>query len=438
MKFTQLEYKSSIDGEETMAFSAPSQTVSITANTISALASDNSFNDSGSGFVSAGFAVGDQIGITGFTGNSANNIFSATITSLTSSKMVIGGGDGDVIVDDSAGESVTIFKWESVRSKINNLSQLYIKPDGTSSYEFGLKGRSVSGIAVPYLTPVSDNTPIALDIFPNGSPGNFLANAGVAYIDICSTDIESDGTNYEACRLGVFSSGDAHLSHAKGGTGTVRNLRLQINGGNVGIGANTSPTYKLTIDGDTIPCVAIRDDGADKFFFGQATASGNWFTNASDGDHCIRGMGGAILMGSNATTPGYTFGMTSAGAIYNPTHGTTASAANMFINSSTGLISRSTSVRRLKTDIAPIRDSSIVYGLEPVTYRSLCQADDPDAVMLGLIAEDVAAVVPELASYDADGRPNGVQYERLAVLLLAELKILNERVRKLEEIRCVR
>lgn len=80
----------------------------ITATTISAQASDNSFNDSGTGFVAAGFVVGNRVTVTGFTGDDANNITDGVITSVTAGKMIIGGTDGDVIVDDSAGESVTI------------------------------------------------------------------------------------------------------------------------------------------------------------------------------------------------------------------------------------------------------------------------------------------------------------------------------------------
>jgi hypothetical protein len=79
----------------------------ITAGTISAAAGDNSFNDSGSGFLSAGFEVGDAVTVSGFTGDVANN-GAFVITELTVGKMTIGGADGDVIVDDAAGESVTI------------------------------------------------------------------------------------------------------------------------------------------------------------------------------------------------------------------------------------------------------------------------------------------------------------------------------------------
>jgi hypothetical protein len=302
-------------------------------------------------------------------------------------------------------------------------SSVVIEPDQASTYAFKLTGRQVAGVAVPYFVPSTADTPVAFDIFPKGSPSDFTANTGVAWEDICSTDIEADGTNYEALRLGIFSGGDAHISHAKGGTGTVRNLRMQINGGNFGIGVTSSPAYLLTINGTTTPALGVQDGGVDKFFFGQATASGNWFTNSSDGDHCIRGMGGAMLFGTNASTPAYQFGITNTGAIYNPTHGTTASAANMFINSSTGQISRSTSSRKYKRNIKTLPDAgSIIDGLRPVTYTSKCKGDDPSQVMIGLIAEEVAEVCPELATFDKDGKPNGVQYERLAVLLLKEIQ----------------
>lgn len=85
--------------------------VQIQGTTLSALASDNSFNDSGAGFVAAGFAVGDEVKIEGFTGNTANNIDIATITALTTTKMTIGGVDGDVIVDETAGDLVKISAW---------------------------------------------------------------------------------------------------------------------------------------------------------------------------------------------------------------------------------------------------------------------------------------------------------------------------------------
>jgi hypothetical protein len=120
-RITDLPIASSVLGDELIEVSQVSTTVRIVGTTISAQASDNSFNDSGNGFITAGFAVGDRVRITGFTGNVANNIVAAVVTALTAGKMTIGGADGDVIVDDAAGESVTIAKWFSRRLAIDDL-----------------------------------------------------------------------------------------------------------------------------------------------------------------------------------------------------------------------------------------------------------------------------------------------------------------------------
>lgn len=123
---------------ELVLLSQESSTVTITATTISAAAADNSYNDSGSGFVTAGFAVGDAVTVRGFTGDTANNITSGVITSLSAGKMIIGGTDGDVIVDDAAGESVTISKWVPVRKVVDDL--LHFSSAGTASSATVIEG----------------------------------------------------------------------------------------------------------------------------------------------------------------------------------------------------------------------------------------------------------------------------------------------------------
>lgn len=119
-----LNAAATLTGNELIEVSQVSSTVTITATTISAQASDNSYNDSGSGFVAAGFTVGMRVKVTGFTGNAANNILVGTITALTTGKMTIGGTDGDVIVDDAAGESVTISQWTSKRALASDIGGL--------------------------------------------------------------------------------------------------------------------------------------------------------------------------------------------------------------------------------------------------------------------------------------------------------------------------
>jgi hypothetical protein len=119
---SQLPDAGTLDGSEVIVLSQKSTTITITVATISALASDNSFNDSGSGFVAAGFVVGDIVTVEGFTGDVANNIIGGAITILTTGKMTIGGTDGDVIVDDAAGESVTISKMVDRKLTLDDLA----------------------------------------------------------------------------------------------------------------------------------------------------------------------------------------------------------------------------------------------------------------------------------------------------------------------------
>lgn len=118
---------------------------------------------------------------------------------------------------------------------------------GTNSAESFVETSRVGvGFPVPYFTPTTNTTTIALDLFPKGSPSNFTTTTGVAWVDVCSTDIIADGSNYECLRLGKFTSGGStlssgHVSTAAGGTGVVRNLYLNLNGGQVTIPVPSAP-----------------------------------------------------------------------------------------------------------------------------------------------------------------------------------------------------
>lgn len=110
---------------------------------------------------------------------------------------------------------------------------------------------------------------------------------------------------------------------------------------------------------------------------------------------------------------------------------TTASAANMFIDTTTGVVYRSTSSRKYKKDVENIGIPDI-RKLRSVTFRSKMDNEK----YIGLIAEEIAelddTILRQLVVYDADGNPDAVQYDRLAVLLLPVLQQLLDRVAVLE------
>jgi hypothetical protein len=120
LRLSQFGDAAALDGTELVLVSQPSSSVTITAGTISAAASDNSLNDSGSGFVAAGFTSGKGILIAGFTGDTGNNGY-AVIESVAVGKIVI---SGITLVDDAAGESVTITQLDSKKTDAQAIADL--------------------------------------------------------------------------------------------------------------------------------------------------------------------------------------------------------------------------------------------------------------------------------------------------------------------------
>lgn len=120
------------------------------------------------------------------------------------------------------------------------------------------------------------------------------------------------------------------------------------------------------------------------------------------------------------------------GEIYFPAIATTASAANAFLDSGAtpaNQLLRSTSSIQYKTEVTDLTevDAYKAFDLRPITYKSLAEADDQTKTHFGLIAEEVAEIEPRLVHY-VNGQPDGVQYERLCVLLLKVVKDLKGEV----------
>lgn len=111
------------------------------------------------------------------------------------------------------------------------------------------------------------------------------------------------------------------------------------------------------------------------------------------------------------------------GHIYCQEAGTTGSAANAFINNAAANeLLRSTSALRYKRDVEPLDYEiarRVLAGAKPIWFRSKCEADRADWSFYGFAAEDVAELDPRLAFYLADGRPDGVQYDRFTTHLIA-------------------
>jgi hypothetical protein len=84
---------------------------------------------------------------------------------------------------------------------------------------------------------------------------------------------------------------------------------------------------------------------------------------------------------------------------------------------------------RFKENIQPLEPAlAKVEQLNPVTYTKITSQEEE----IGLIAEEVAELFPEVVTYNENGQPQGIQYQRLSVILLKAVQELTERVNKLE------
>ena len=91
------------------------------------------------------------------------------------------------------------------------------------------------------------------------------------------------------------------------------------------------------------------------------------------------------------------------------------------INSSGRLGRANVSSRRYKHDIKPMHKASErIYALKPVSFRYHKQYDATQTIAFGLIAEDVAEVLPELVGRNEKGEPESVRYDQVNAMLLNE------------------
>ena len=111
---------------------------------------------------------------------------------------------------------------------------------------------------------------------------------------------------------------------------------------------------------------------------------------------------------SNACYIASIFGQTAAGG----------SAVFIDANSKLGTL---TSSKRFKEDIKPMdKASEVLYALEPVTFHYKKEIDPVHTSQLGLVAEDVDKVSPDLVVRDKEGKPYSVRYDQVNAMLLNE------------------
>jgi hypothetical protein len=116
---------------------------------------------------------------------------------------------------------------------------------------------------------------------------------------------------------------------------------------------------------------------------------------------------------------------------------TSTNGIGVFVNGN-GKLGTTTSSRRFKEAIKPMDKASVaLYALQPVAFRYKKQIDPAGTSQLGLVAEDVEKVNPDLVVRDKEGKAYSVRYDQVNAMLLNEFlkehRAFVEQQQKVEE-----
>ena len=113
---------------------------------------------------------------------------------------------------------------------------------------------------------------------------------------------------------------------------------------------------------------------------------------------------------------------------------TGADAIQVLIDSS-GQLGTVSSSRRYKEDIQDMgRASAGLLDLRPVTFRyTQASTDGATPIQYGLIAEEVAAIYPDVVVYNDAGQPETVQYRKVNAMLLNEVQRQHRQIEAQQE-----
>ena len=218
-----------------------------------------------------------------------------------------------------------------------------------------------------------------------------------------------------------------------GGAGNISLTTAQNNSG-LGTFSLASVTTGSNNAGQGNGTLSFITTGSDNVAMGNAAANG---LTVADSSNIIFGSGNLGTPGDNNTLRiGLSTG-TGAGqlnrsfiaGIRGITTGVNDAIADLIdSNVQLGTISSSIRFKDNVKDLGSISDD--VLKLRPVVFNY--KSHDAKAKQYGLIAEEVATIMPNLVVHDKAGDPTTVKYHDLPVLLLNELKKLQKRVDLLE------
>ena len=164
----------------------------------------------------------------------------------------------------------------------------------------------------------------------------------------------------------------------------------------------TAGTQRMKIDQAGVITVGVDDTGYDVKFFGATATNGYMLWDESTDDLIL---GSASKIGVGTATP----------------------STELHV---VGTITE-TSMREMKTNISNLENIlPSVLQMQGVKFDWKDEEKTKDNY--GFIAEDVEKIFPNLITYDAKGKPEGIQYTKMTAVLLEAIKEQQEQIEELK------
>ena len=247
----------------------------------------------------------------------------------------------------------------------------------------GTGNSALGNSALQFNVEGSENTASgALSLYSNTS-GNYNAASGFEALFANTTASSNTASGYRALYLTTTGEGNTAI-----GFRALLSNTIGLN--NIGVGTNAG--YAVT--------------GSNNIDIGSTGSAGE---------------SGVIRIGGPSQSATYIAGISSAHL--------TGSAVYVAANGQLGVLASS---ERYKTEIISMGPSTQkLRELRPVSFH--LKSDPQGAVQYGLIAEEVAKVLPELVIRDDAGTIQGVRYDELAPMLLNEVQQQQKEAREQQE-----
>ncbi|HTZ95243.1 MAG TPA: tail fiber domain-containing protein [Terriglobales bacterium] len=352
--------------------------------------------------IASGFEVSNYPGFPFAFANSAQSTYLGLAGNPTTQAAGNVGVGANTLFVDTTGQGNTIVGANAMTSNTTGSTNTTLGQGTMASNSTGSQNVAIGNLALTYNFYGNQNTAVGAEAMPNNNTGNNLTCIGA------KCDVGADGLT-NATAIGAYAQVAQSNSLVLGGTGT--------NAVNVGIGT-AYPWSTLTVQADDNGSTRggphqfviqgasstakqllvgyLSDGGSDAgYAMLQATDQG-----AQNTPILLNPNGGGVGIQTTTVTNSLTIGQGQGAAL--------ADGWNTY------------SSRRWKTNIKTLPDAlSKVEQLRGVSY----DLKESGKHEIGVIAEEVGAVVPEIVQWDKNRKDaNGVDYTRLTALLIEAVK----------------